>query len=145
MNSEKLKILEMLEKGSINAEEAARLMECLDEAPSGQAAAAPPLSPAQQKRMQGKKLRIEVHGHTEEAENINVNVGIPLMLARFADNIIENCVPQSTLDEMKEKGFDLRQLNLGKLVDTFETLDEDIVHVDMDQDTMDMKVRVYVE
>ena len=81
----------------------------------------------------------------EGGKKINVNVSVPLVLARYADNILNNCVPKEVNEELKGKGIDLYALNIGQIVDMFESLEEDIVNVDMDQDGNDLKVRVYVD
>ena len=46
---------------------------------------------------------------------------------------------------MKAQGIDLRQLNLGAIVDVFEELEEDIVNVRVKDAHNDLLVRVYVE
>lgn len=145
MNSEQQKVLDMLEKGTINAEEATRLLDCLEENNEKERTAESGRVQQNAKRMKGKKLRVEVNGSTEESKEIHVNVSVPLVLARYADNIIANCVPASANDELSKQGIDLRHLNISQIVDTFEDLDEDIVNVDLDQDETCMKVRVYVQ
>lgn len=148
MNEERRKVLEMLESGAISAEEAARLMDCLGEetAASKETPHADGSAEAggASERMQGKKLRVCVKGTMENDKKINVDVSIPLILARFADDIIMNCVPQAANDELKKNGIDLRALNIGKIVDTFETLEDDIVDADIDDEETKLKVRVYV-
>ncbi|MFQ7280865.1 MAG: hypothetical protein ACLRP7_01105, partial [Christensenellales bacterium] len=74
-----------------------------------------------------------------------VNECFPLVLDRYADIIFSNCVPKDVRGELKDKGIDLTALNIGAIVDMFETLEEDIVNVDLDQDGSVMKVRVYVD
>ena len=49
------------------------------------------------------------------------------------------------LEGMKAQGIDLRQLNLGAIVDVFEELEEDIVNVRVKDAHNDLLVRVYVE
>lgn len=145
MNEEKLKVLEMLAQGTINAEEAARLLDCLEENSEKERTAEDRRRKDTARRMEGKKLRVEVLGDTKEAKKMNVNVSIPLVLARYADNIIANCVPQAANEELAKQGISLRDLNIGQIVDTFETLEEDIVNADIEEDGAAMKVRVYVE
>lgn len=140
MNSEKQKILDMVEKGAINGTDAARLLEALGETEEKQNERVHESAV----RMKGKKLRVVVNG-TADGNKINVNVSVPLVLARYADNILANCVPASVDGELKKNGFDLRGLNISGIVDTFEELDEDIVNVDVCEENTDMKVRVYVE
>lgn len=144
--SDKAKILDMVEKGSITAQDAARLLECLGETTEKEEKAQQERVHESAVRMKGKKLRVTVNGYTE-GNNVNVNVSVPLVLARYADNIIANCVPDAVNCELKGQGIDLLSLNIGEIIDTFEEIDEDIVNVDVDIDEDDtkMKVRVYVE
>ena len=141
MKEERKKVLDMLEQGKVSPEEAAKLLGCLEENEEKQSVRAQ----ADAVRMKGKKLRVEVNGFVEGGKKINVNVSVPLVLARYADNILNNCVPKEVNEELKGKGIDLSALNIGQVVDMFESLEEDIVNVDMDQDGNDLKVRVYVD
>ena len=145
MNTEKQKILDMLAQGKINADEAARLLECLEE--PGAAKDTPPAAekPRSNERLSGKKLRVEVKGYMEDGKKMDVNVSVPLVLARYVDNIIVACVPDVAHEELAKQGINLRQINIGQLVDALEDLDEDIVNADIKQDEIDLKVRVYVE
>lgn len=145
MNNEKEKILDMIENGTITAEDGARLLECLGETAEKEKAAEKTQIRSDGERMKGKKLRVDVNGFTEKDQKINVNVSVPLILARYADNIIENCVPDNAMDGLKKNGVDLRSLNISKIVETFETLEEDIINVDIKDPDTDMKVRVYVD
>lgn len=140
MNSEKQKILDMVDKGSISGSDAARLLEALGETENQQNERVHESAV----RMKGKKLRVLVNG-LADGHKVNVNVSVPLVLARYADNILANCVPTAVDGELQKNGIDLRGLNISGIVDTFEELDEDIVNVDIDQENTQMKVRVYVE
>ena len=145
MKNERERVLEMLSQGQITSEEAARLLDCLSDNIEKQRQEENERVHIDAKRMKGKKLHIDVNGFTEGDKKINANVSVPLVLARYADNIIANCVPESATKGLKEKGIDLRQLNISKIVDTFEDLEEDIINADIDQDDVKMKVRIYVE
>ena len=138
MNNEKQKILDMLEKGTITPADAAKLLECLGESQREETA----LVRQSAQRMKGKKLRVQVEGSTED---LHVNVSVPLVLARYADNFLSTCLPASAAEGMKAQGIDLRQLNLGAIVDVFEELEEDIVNVRVKDAHNDLLVRVYVE
>ena len=117
MKEERKKVLDMLEQGKVSPEEAAKLLDCLEENEEKQSMRVQ----TDAARMKGKKLRVEVNGFVEGSKKINVN------------------------EELKGKGIDLCALNIGQIVDMFESLEEDIVNVDMDQDGNDLKVRVYVD
>lgn len=140
MSDEKQKILDMVEKGAINGSEAARLLEALGETEEKRNQQVHNSAV----RMKGKKLRVLVSG-IADGSKVNVNVSIPLVLARYADNIMAKCVPDSVDSELKKSGFDIRALDISGIVDTFEEIEEDIVNVDVSEDNTDMKVRVYVE
>lgn len=141
MNSEKEKILDMIDKGTISPQDAARLLEALGETEEKQK------EQIHQRalRMKGKSLYVKVNGRDSENKQVNVNVRVPLVLARYADNIISTCVPASVTDDLKREGIDLRNIDIGGIIDVFEELDEDIVNVDVGEGENCMKVRVYVE
>ena len=144
MNTEKRKILDMLAQGRINADEAARLMECLDEPDGGDSL--PAVSETRPNgHAKGRKLRVQVKGFTEECKKVDVNVGVPLALAGYVDNLIASCLPEAADRELMKQGINLRQLKIGQLANTLENLDEDIVNADINQGDINMKVRVYVE
>lgn len=141
MNAEKQKILDMIEKEAISAADGARLLECLGETEKEEKEVVQETA----RRMKGKKLKVLVTGFTNGGDSIDVDVGVPLVLARYADNIIENCVPDSVADQLNGNGVNLKGLNIGKIVDVFEELEEDIVNVAVKNEGSDIKVRVYVE
>jgi hypothetical protein len=144
MNTEKQKVLDMLAQGWINADEAARLLERLDE--PGDLASLPADGESRTNRQaRGRKLRVQVKGFMEEGKKVDVDVGVPLALARYVDNLVASCLPEAANRELMKQGIDLRRLKIGQLADTLENLDEDIVNADINQEGTDMKVRVYVE
>jgi len=144
MTTEKQKILDMLEQGKVSADEAARLLECLEE-PGDKDARPASEEPRRNERLTGKKLRVDVKGFAEDGKKMDVNVSVPLVLARYVDNLLVSCLPEAAHEELSKQGINLRQINIGQLVDALEDLDEDIVNADIKQDEMDLKVRVYVE
>ena len=149
MNTEKQKVLDMLAQGQINAEEAAGLLSCLEE-PEDKGAWRPAAVGVigSSERLKGKKLRVQVNGYTKEkndTQKIDVNVSVPLVLARYVDNLIASCLPEAANRELLAQGINLRQLNIGQLIDALENLDEDIVNADIKQEGTDLTVRVYVE
>ncbi len=142
MNSDKEKILEMINQGTVSAADGARLLECISDTEKEETARVQESA----RRMKGRMLKVMVSGR-EKGNPVNVRVSVPLVLARYADNILANCVPASVNDDLGQRGVDLRGLNISAIVDAFEDLEEDIVNVDVDQSEEDtqMKVRVYVE
>ncbi len=142
MNSEKQKILDMIDQGTVSAADGARLLECLTDTEEKEQERVQMTA----RRMKGKKLRVEVNG-VDKGSKMHVNVSVPLVLAKYADNIIQTCVPQSAMEGMRKEGFDLKSLNIAAIVDVFEDIDEDIVNVEIaePEENTDMKVRIYVE
>ncbi|MDR1693434.1 MAG: hypothetical protein LBR72_08770, partial [Oscillospiraceae bacterium] len=116
MASEKDKIIAMLEEGTISPDDAAKLLTALgetehDSAPSVPAQSADPKRAAE---LKGKKLRVLVEGATDDDGDINVNVAVPLVLAKLVDGIITNVVPKEVNKELKGQGIDLSALKLGE-------------------------------
>ena len=146
MNKEKQTVLDMLAQGRINTDEAARLLENLEETDGGNFRSADRDERHHlRNKGKGKKLRVQVKGYNEEGKKMNVNVGVPLALARYVDKLIASCLPEVANRELIKQGINLRDLNISQLADTLEDIDEDIVNADINQDKMDLKVRVYVE
>lgn len=142
MNNEKQKILDMIDQGTITAADGARLLECLGETQEKESEMAHETA----RRMKGKRLRIQVTG-VSDGNKMNVDVKVPLVLARYADNIIQNVVPEKAQNGIKEKGIDLKGLNISEIVDLFEELDEDLVNVNIqeEEEGTDLQVKICVE
>jgi hypothetical protein len=106
MQEERMQILQMLEEGKVNAEEAARLLDALTETPDSR------------KSGGGKMLRIKV---TEPGtDKKKVNLRIPLGLAKIAAKFI----PPKKKKELAQEGVDIDEVlsqvtseNIGKIVD----------------------------
>lgn len=142
MTTEKQKILEMLENGKITAAEATSLIDALENG-----ANVKPTTELTSVKSggKGKKLRVKVDGNVETGQKIKVDVAVPLVLGRMIDGILENCVPTVAQDELKKQGIDLSSIRIGELLDAMGDSDEDITNVDIDNDEVKMKVRVYVD
>ena len=146
MNDDRRSILDMLAAGTINADEAERLLAALDRAP---AAAAPPIAepgyPAN--RVKARYLRVSVDTDEEDAGGpTKVNIRVPMQLLR-AGVRLSSLIPPRARDEvnaaMAKEGipFDINQLkpeNLEELVDHLSELT-----VDVDQEKT--KVRIFCE
>lgn len=122
LRSERMQILQMLENHIITVRDAARLLDVLEEPP---ASSAPKKERAQTRPR--KKLRIEIRGLLHR-EPIRINVGIPLSMVRFADNIFKVCVPQEAQDSLREMGLNLGALNLRELADS--SVREDLINIE---------------
>ncbi|MEJ6952571.1 SHOCT-like domain-containing protein [Natronospora cellulosivora (SeqCode)] len=89
MSEERMRILKMLEKGEITAEEATELLNALESKPVAT-------------KKTKKKIRILVSENGQE----KVNITIPLKLAK----VIANFVPKSAISSMEEEGIDIHGL-----------------------------------
>lgn len=101
VTAERLKVLKMLEEGKIKADEAARLLEAVGES-GAEAEAAPG-------KGRGKTLHIRVFRGDSERPNVNVN--IPLSLAKWALKF----VPSDAKARMGDKDIDVD--DIGSLLD----------------------------
>ena len=142
MNDDRRSILDMLAAGTINADEAERLLSALDRAP---AAVEEPGYPAN--RVKARYLRVSVDTDEEDAGGpTKVNIRVPMQLLR-AGVRLSSLIPPRARDEvnaaMAKEGipFDINQLkpeNLEELVDHLSELT-----VDVDQEKT--KVRIFCE
>jgi hypothetical protein len=100
-DEERMKILKMLEEGKIKADEAARLLEAVGEGGAG--------TEAPSGKGRGKTLHVRVFKGGSERPNVNVN--IPLSLAKWALKF----VPADAKARMGDKDIDVDEL--GTLLD----------------------------
>ena len=116
---EQMKILQMLQEGTIKAEEAAKLLEALGEGEEERPASEP-----------GKVLKIKVSDKYSGA--VKVNMGLPLGFARF----LKDLIPASERARIESQGVDLDAVfaNLdsgakGKLVDVEDVQDGHLIEI----------------
>jgi hypothetical protein len=116
---EKMKILQMLQEGTIKAEEAAKLLEALEEGK--------PETPVSEA---GKVLKIKVSDQHSGA--VKVNMGLPLGFARF----LKDLIPAAERARIENSGVDLDAVfaNLdsgtkGKLVDVEDVQDGHLIEI----------------
>ena len=134
MNEEKMRILEMLQDGKINAEETEKLLAALGEEESGQSKAVQLKNRETEGESNfkgGKKrhLRIIVN----EGGKDKVNMSLPLGVAKS----LLNFVPQSAKDKMAEKDIDLNALT--KTIDDLSE-EKEILRVDDENETVIIRV-----
>lgn len=152
MDDSRKRILNMLSEGKISIDEAEQLLAALSggEAPKAETA---PLREQVVKGAQGRKpskLRVEVRaGGMDGLKNANVNVSVPLKLAKTLFPIIRNNIPPSAQNELDKQNIDLAMIldSLDELIDSIE-VGEDIVNVDaggIDNEEGSAKVRIYFE
>jgi hypothetical protein len=87
---EQMKILQMLQEGTIKVEEAAKLLEALEEGDKERTSSEP-----------GKVLKIKVSDKYSGA--VKVNMGLPLGFARF----LKDLIPASERARIENQGVDL--------------------------------------
>ena len=116
---ERMKILEMLQQGTIEAQEAAKLLDALE----GGGEEKPPSKP-------GKVLKIKVSDKHSGA--VKVNMGVPLGFARF----IKDLIPASERARIESQGVDLDSVfanleagTMGKLVDVEDVRDGHLIEI----------------
>ena len=116
---EKMKILQMLQDGKIKAEEAAALLEAIEEGSAEAPASAP-----------GKLLKVKVS--EKDSGAVKVNIGVPLGFARF----LKDLIPSSERARIESQGVDLDAVfaNLdsgvkGKLVDVEDVRDGHLIEI----------------
>lgn len=135
--NEKTKILEMLENGKINVEEAERLLAAVEDVkPSGEKKHKTKNAEAKVILKNGKlkgKLKIVV----DSKDGDNVRVTIPLKLAKS----INKFLPKEALESMTEEGINIETI-MASIEDSIDEIDEDIVNVtSSDGET----VRIFIE
>ncbi len=101
-----------------------KLLECLGRASGKGDRPGAPKRPADE----GQKAPRPGGGQHRERRTFHVNVSVPLVLARPMPTI-STCLPPPARRGHEAQGIDLRQLNLGAIVDVFESWREDIVNV----------------
>lgn len=137
MNTEKAKILEMIESGKISSAEGLELLDALDDGDRKPTAVSKPT---------GRVLRIKVMS----AQN-KVNLNLPLGLVKAATKLVGlgmKMIPEQARLEMQKKGIDLSEINFDELVSLIEQGLSDGKLVDIDTDDAKegpTKVEIYVE
>ena len=132
MNEERMRILEMLQEGMINAEEAEKLLTALGEEESGKTTAFRLQGRNEGQKQQGttkRHLRIIVNEGGKEKVNMSLPLGIAKSLLNF--------VPQSAKDKMEEKDINLDFLN--KTIDELSE-EKEILRVDDENETVIIRV-----
>ena len=131
----KTKILEMLENGKINVEEAERLLAAVDD-----------VKPAEKKQKKTKneeavlkngKLKGKLKIVVDSKDGDNVRVTIPLKLARS----INKFLPKDALESMNEGGIDVETI-ISTIEESIDEIDEDIVNVTSSDGE---NVRIFIE
>lgn len=135
MSQERLRVLEMIQEGKINAAQGLELLQVME---SGEKES--------QSGRSDRIFRVKVDG-----DKTKVNVNIPMRLVRAASKFAVmgmNLVPQEARSEMDRRGIDLSQIDFDELVDLIDQglVDGKLLDVDVqDPEEGHMTVAVYVE
>ncbi len=149
--SEERKILDMIEKGKITAEDGMKLLEALRnvEPEVEEVEVLDEMIETRRGPKEYKYLKVRV---VTEKEETKVNVNIPLKLVKAVGGAlphISNFIPDDVQDELDEKGIDFSKMQLGKIIEALESGDlDDTTLVDIEtNDDKDgaTQVKVYVE
>lgn len=134
MNEEKMRILEMLQEGKINAEETEKLLTALGEEESTRSEA---LQFRNKEESTSSNSQTEVKRHLRiiinEAGKEKVNMSLPLGIAKT----LLNFVPQSAKDKMAAKDIDLNALT--KTIDDLSE-EKEILRVEDEGETVIIRV-----
>ncbi|MCT4688637.1 SHOCT-like domain-containing protein [Vallitalea sp.] len=147
--SEEKKILEMIEKGQITAEEGMELLQALRDVDIEQEENIIEEYKIPVPKREFKFLRIKVI--TEKGET-KVNVNIPIKLIKALGGILpqaNNLIPEDVKSQMNEKGINLGSIDVNKILSALESGElEDTVLVDVetyDEEDGKTQVKIYVE
>lgn len=140
---ERKKILDLLESGRVNADQASELLRALGGA-SREAAPPPPASPpartgtARMLRISIDASGIDDTGAERDKKNAKIRVNVPLGLAKFATRFL----PVEAKGELEAQGIDLSEL-ISAL--SSETPEGRLVDIDVDGDGDGKRAKIVVE
>lgn len=146
--SEERKILEMIEKGQITAEDGMKLLEALKDV-------TPEMEEIQEPVAMTKAIKdyrfLKIH-ITTDADDTKVNVNIPLKLITAVGGFLPHVsrfIPDNVQDELNEQGINLSNLPIGQLIEAIvsgELDDPTLVDIETnDGDDGLTQVKIYVE
>lgn len=140
--SDRGRILGMLQSGKITVEEAEGLLDALEKRAAPEAPAeSVPMKDSRGRK--AKKLRILVDAG--EGKDARVNMGIPLSLVRTVGPLVMTNMPPEAKEQMEKNGVHLDTL-LGD-IDAMLAENElgDLVNIDTEKDGKNIKVRICIE
>jgi hypothetical protein len=144
MGEEKLKILQMIQDGKINAAEGLELLKALEES---ETPAEPQKSTTVPTGLANRFLRVRVFTENNTKVNVNLPLGLLKVASKFA-NFGTRFIPEAAREEMSRKGIDLDQIDFEELVEQINQglVDGKVVDIDVnDPQEGQVKVEVYVE
>ncbi len=134
---ERKKILDMLESGRVNADQAGDLLRALGGA-SREAAPPPPPPPARSGTARMLRISIDAGGDEGDKKKAKIRVNVPLGLAKFATRFL----PVEARAELEAQGIDLNEL-IAAL--SSETPEGRLVDIDVDDDGDGTRAKIVVE
>lgn len=143
MSEEKMRILQMIQEGKVNAAEGLELLQALDESNLSSEVKQVPVNT----RLANRFLRVRVNASGVKKVNVNIPLSLVKIASKFAGLGI-NYIPESARQEMLQKGIDLSKIDFEELVLQIEQglVDGKLVDVDVDDPAEGpVKVEVYVD
>jgi len=140
MSNSRKKILEMLEKGTIKAEEALELLNAIKDEEEI-------IQPINKKHGKAKFLRVRIDANEKNGkEKAKVNINIPLSIAKKVTSI-KGIIPKKAKEKMEEGGISVDDINLKELIEAFEEgeMDENLVDIEAGEGDDHVVVKVYVD
>ena len=145
MNEERKRILQMVEDGTITADEAMMLLEQLGTEKPAHAMDVYRPEMDDMSTSGAKMLRVRVHMIEKGKQSpTTVNVNLPLTAARLAGKLIKNVMPEQAKDAVRNEGIDLSGIDFEAMIDALEAEGGDIVNIIQDDDEEQVRVRVYI-
>lgn len=135
---ERRKILDLLESGRINADQASELLRALGGAPRAAAPPPPPPPPARTGTARMLRISIDAAGDEGDKKKAKIRVNVPLGLAKFATRFL----PAEAKGELEAQGVDLNEL-IAAL--SSETPEGRLVDIDVDDDGDGKWAKIVVE
>ncbi|MTI81450.1 MAG: hypothetical protein FH758_11335 [Firmicutes bacterium] len=138
MSSEKIKILEMIQEGKVDAEKGLELLKAV-ETPDAQL--------EQTTKSVGNVLRVRVSGDKAKKVNLNLPLNVIKAASKFAWMGI-NLIPENIRTELDKKGIDLTKIDFEELAQLIEQgiVQEKLVDIDIDDAKEGkLKVEIYIE
>ena len=135
---ERKKILDLLESGRINADQASELLRALGGGPREAGPPPPPPPPARTGTARMLRISIDVAGNQGDMKNAKIRVNVPLGLAKFATRFL----PAEAKGELEAQGVDLEEL-IAAL--SSETPEGQLVDIDVDDDGDGKRAKIVVE
>ena len=103
---ERRKILDLLESGRINADQASELLRALGGATREAGPTPPPPPPARTGTARTLRISIDVPASAGDKTSAKIRVNVPLGLAKFATRFL----PAEAKGELEAQGVDLNEL-----------------------------------